>query len=401
MLASVAYNEPALMLYGILCVGWTLRGILHPNDRLRSFAIAGALAGFACGVKYTAVPILLIALPLILVALWILEQYRAHPQTVPQPWASHDPMPMRFLVRALVIYLGIAILFFSPWLIRNAIWAGNPVFPEAMSLFGRGHFSEAQQIRWERAHSPRPDQRDLRTRLSAFGREVLADQRYGYAFWPTALLAAALARPSLPTRLLLALLAALAVFWIGLTHLQSRFFVLAIPISALLIALPLRLPRAQPIRTCLVIALAGVGWIKLHDGFMAELKPPAGITADAWMSILLGRDDLKLFLDAKINDRIDAGASLALIGDARAFLYVTPADRLRYRTVFDVDPKPGQSVVDAWIGPDFPRVRGDHYVVIDRPELARLLASYHIDVPAESLPPSPDPVLVLAPTAGK
>ena len=59
---------------------------------------------------------------------------------------------------AQLIFLAMAITTFSPWLIRNCAWTRNPVFPEATSIFGKAHLSDAQVERWKRAHSPREDQ---------------------------------------------------------------------------------------------------------------------------------------------------------------------------------------------------------------------------------------------------
>src|SRR5205823_5242629 len=79
------------------------------------------------------------------------------------------------------------LLVFSPWLIRNAVWAGgNPVFPEAMRLLGRAHFSEVQVERWERAHAPRDDQKGLAGRAAAVNAQILSDWRYGLLLLPAA-----------------------------------------------------------------------------------------------------------------------------------------------------------------------------------------------------------------------
>ena len=36
-------------------------------------------------------------------------------------------------IRPLAVYVGVGLVAFAPWLVRNAVWTGgNPVFPEAM-----------------------------------------------------------------------------------------------------------------------------------------------------------------------------------------------------------------------------------------------------------------------------
>src|SRR5213075_2208418 len=70
MLGSVAYNESGLLLYVILAIAWMLRGITTLQARKSSFAIAGITAGLACGVKYTAVPIIAVMFLLLLFFPW-------------------------------------------------------------------------------------------------------------------------------------------------------------------------------------------------------------------------------------------------------------------------------------------------------------------------------------------
>ena len=61
-------------------------------------------------------------------------------------------------LRHLPIVAVATLLLFSPWLIRNTIYTGNPVFPLATNVFGRAHWSEESNKRWVDGHSgdPRP-----------------------------------------------------------------------------------------------------------------------------------------------------------------------------------------------------------------------------------------------------
>src|SRR5439155_11082249 len=86
----------------------------------------------------------------------------------------------------------------------------------------------------------------------------------------------------------------------------------------------------------------------------------------------LAFDDFKEFLPDDVKDLIVKGRPIALVGDARAFLYATPMSGLHYRTVFDVDVKPGESVVDAWVA----GATGSPDVVIDPIELDRFSRTY-------------------------
>jgi hypothetical protein len=41
----------------------------------------------------------------------------------------------------------------GPWLVKNLMETGNPVYPLAYSLFGGADWDAATNIRWVRAHS--------------------------------------------------------------------------------------------------------------------------------------------------------------------------------------------------------------------------------------------------------
>jgi len=92
--------------------------------------------------------------------------------------------------------------------------------------------------------------------------------------------------------------------------------------------------------------------------------------------------DVQLILNVDKND-----PHFALAGDAKAFLYQIPMKRLRYRTVFDVQNKTGDDIVQAWLGEQ----KGSPYIVIDPLELQRFTRTYYglprfgpgIDVPRD------------------
>lgn len=95
-----AYNDVALA-----AIWFTLFWVLEEKGRGEA-GLAGTLAGFAYGVKYTAFTALL---------------YLA--------WR------LRWRPRPLAIGGLLAAAFVSPWLIRNAVWPGNPFAPLFNSLF--------------------------------------------------------------------------------------------------------------------------------------------------------------------------------------------------------------------------------------------------------------------------
>lgn len=351
LLAPVGYNEGALLLYGTLAMGWAVLAMdAPPRVSVSRFALAGVMAGFACGVKLTAVPMLLAAVPVAVVI--------ALPRTWRHVWG--------FVLTGTVV--------FAPWAVRNLLWTGNPVFPEAARLLGRGHFSETQVKRWENAHSPRPDQRSLAARLSAGGREFAMNWRFGYGL-PLAvgLFGAGYAFRNRRARAFCVLFLLLLVFWHGFTHLQGRFLVLAVPITALLIAVTDwgRIAALPPI---LIAASLGVCWFKVHEQFAERLHGRQPLAE------VLGVDDFTDLYPPELKS-LPPGSTLVLIGEAKAFLYQHPMRMLRYRTVFDVDTSAGVGVIDAWRG-GAPQDQGE-WDLIHPSELQRFADTYF------GIPPPP------------
>ncbi len=368
LLASVAYDEGGLLLFGTLALGWAMRALPSSNSRRSTsggaptpqLLLSGLFTGLACGSKLTAVPLLLIGIPL---ALSIVQ------------------LPSRPTIRpyltGIAIFLLTATLSFSPWLIRNVAWAGNPVFPQALEHLGRGHFTPVQVERWRQAHSPRPDQQTLAARLDAAWRQILGDWRYGYLLLPLAGAAAAFGIRSPRVQFLALLLLSLTVFWLFFTHLQSRFFVPAVPIAALLIAqAPWK--RAQPFIAAALVVVAVQSFLIVHhrlDRFvgivgaeqLAELTPPAA--ADA-----------------------SPDATLCLIGDAKAFWYQRPMSRLLYRTVFDAPGDGNGDALHTWIDQSALASHPNPILLIDGGELRRFAKTYW------KIPPLPQ--VISTPTDG-
>jgi hypothetical protein len=336
LLAAVAYNDGGTLMFGILAIGWAIRA-----QSIRDFVIAGLMAGFAAGTKLSVVP-LLAAMPVVILI--------GRPK----------------LLAGCACYILAAALVFSPWLIRNWKWTGNPVFPEAMSVLGQGHFSDVQAERWREAYLPSKDERSPTGRLGAVWRQVVGDWRYGFVLLPLGCAAIALARRNRDAVWLALLLLVQTVFWICFTHLQSRFMVMAIPIIALLIA---QVDGRAWTALCagVAIAMACFAVAMLID----KLEPYLGTDHDKVS--LIGRENLEGF---RIPDtrQLKDEQSIDLVGDACAFWYQIPMSRLHYKTVFDVDTsKPNQPIEDAWLA----GMPADAVVWPDDAELRRFAGTYY------------------------
>jgi hypothetical protein len=338
LLGSVAYNEAGLILWSSLAAF----RVLYRADR-GNWMLAGILAGLALGTKYTAAITLVAAMPAVM-----LPTRGAH---------------SKHLAMFIVVALGVA----SPWLVRNAVATGNPVFPMAMDLLGSGHFDAGQVERWDVAHSPRDDQRSIASRLDALRVQVLADWRYGGVVVVVALATVAVVRSRTRPVLALAMLVVVSIgFWLGATHLQGRFLVHVLPWLAVLAVTGMG-SRFAPVLTALCVVLGLVFW---HGRF--ELISRLGVTPVLTIGLMPAPDLNDIILPEAVV-RVVRGTSrpVALAGDARAFWYVMPMSRLSYRTVFDV-PSSGDSLERAWTK----HAPADAMVIVDPNELRRFARTY-------------------------
>jgi hypothetical protein len=407
-IACIAYDEGGFLLFGVLAIGWSFSATFEAKNRLRRFALAGVMAGFAAGSKLTGVPEVLVAVPVAsgAAALWFMLSRR-------------NSVEKRGQWRGIAVFCLAGLLSFSPWLLRNMAWAGNPVFPELMPVLGHGHFNAAQVDRWEKAHKPPVEQQSPRARLVALRDQVALGWQFGYLLLPLGLIAFVLSIRRPQAWFLFGLLLILTVFWLGFTHLQARFFLLAAPICALLIAQvdwrfsgisrsalnsreqlrasdlvgsaprtvptaaqgtvgsadPTRFSRGASIAISLLVGLAiTVAWWKTHNELLDRLYGPAGKKA-----AVLGIDNLNwLSLDHLVPEGVPDNVTLVLVGEARAFWYAgLPMSRLKYRTVFDVKGE-GHDFVTAWAGPVANRPLT--WRLIDPAELIRLSRTYR-DLP--------------------
>jgi 4-amino-4-deoxy-L-arabinose transferase-like glycosyltransferase len=351
VVGSLAYNEMtvALLLAGALLV---LFDETSSKAATRRGLAIGCLVGAACGAKLTSVGF--VALPVGILLL------------------TTTPSPRALLPSAMAATIG-GVLALAPALIGNAAATGNPLFPFATGIFGHGHWTAAQTAMFIDGH-----QLDggLGPRVTGWWNQLL---RYGIGANPDpaepwlpqwsilpwlALLGGGLGLTSQRHRLMTARMAFIIcmqmVFWLGFTHVKSRFMLPAVVPMAALAAIGIgvignRL-REPPVRksgglVAVFIAFA-LGLLPLvifareQDG-----RPAAAIgaldlfTGAAYVEQLerpeLSRDERLALTRAApaalwINHLIEPDAQVLAVGDATPF-YFTPS-RVRYQTVWDRGP---------------------------------------------------------------
>lgn len=361
-LSGIAYVENLMLFFGFVATGALMRATDSELHRRRWLTMAGLLAGFACGCKYTAIP--MIAVPITLMALAIRERTR-----------------QRLCNMAIV---GVASLVsFCPWLIKNTILTGNPVFPLAHSVFASypEGWGEAEANHFAESHKPGPEESSIEDRVRLAWQRIPADPsgRFGPAIFVLAGLGIAMNRRSW-VDVMLAMMAVLQFLaWISLTHLYARFAVLLIIPLILLAGRIVRQRLATQFGLIVVLIVAAgamfngyhvVNLYRQHFYHEGERIPWEGATDFFTNGHGGGHDHLSVLNDTSFPD----DAKVLMLGDAKAF-YVKPS--VDYCVVFNRNPfviavrdaKAPADVID-WL-----RGKGYSHVFVNWAEISRLRRS--------------------------
>lgn len=360
---SMAYNEMAVVALFAAALVAAFSGEMKP---LLRGVVVGLLVGVACGCKPTA---LIFCAPACgLAMLW--ERPR-------KAWT---------LLTLGACAGGLAMLL--PWLVRNWMAGGNPVFPQLSGVFGSAHWSAEQVARYKAGHSydggflgalrllvlPEP------------GGQMRGILHQQWAFFgPLVLVASAVAlvvrrTHKMAARLSLALLVQLLV-WLTLTHLQSRFLIPLVVPGAIIIAMAFSsvpVPRLGQTLGFLCVLVQGVASISL---FLAQKFDYGGPNVATLFGPGLFADAPEESFDEQVgpvafmNDRLPEGSTVLVAGDAavlyiqRPFVYATTWDTSLMAEAMRADERePGS-------GMRLLRERGVTHVSIDLGELDRLALS--------------------------
>ncbi len=336
VVGSLAYNEMVVAL--LLATGLLI--IADESIDTPAAVAVGIVAAAACGAKLTAAGFVAAPLAVLLFA--------ASPKA---RWP-----------RVGAAAAGSALVCLLPWLVRNGVYAGNPLFPFATGLLGLGHWTAEQAETWTRGHAAGTG---FAGRAAATWNELL---RYGLGGNPAPpepwlpqwsllpwLAPVGLAMSATSARLRrwtawlgLVLLVQL-VFWLLFTHLKSRFMVPAVVPGALAVALGIAAlgERLRPgrVRTALGAAMiaSALLWCCLPGSIYlreADGQPAARIG----MALMLSGDALSPSQRHSLVDRVPAialnydtpgAAKILLVGDATPLYYRAA---VTYQTTWDRGP---------------------------------------------------------------
>ncbi|MHB1560743.1 MAG: ArnT family glycosyltransferase [Isosphaeraceae bacterium] len=305
--AVIAYVEGPLCFYQAALVWAAVVVVNDPGRRLPPrHLLMGLLAGAAMGCKYTA--LLSAAIPFGLLALV-------------ESWRRRGVGPAVAFVLGWGIVLG-------PWLAKNVVDTGDPVYPLGYRIFHGRDWDEAMQAKWQRVHGPRP--------ISAgeFAGSVV--DVAGRSDWqsPLYLALAPLAFLAADRRRLAAVLGILAAYlflsWWLATHRLDRFWLPILPVLAVLAGLGADWCR----RVAWTVLLSAVLGLSLLTCLVYDSTALAGF--NEWTGDLktLRRTvprDLNPPL-AALDARLPADARVLLVGQASVFHL---RHRMLYNTVFN------------------------------------------------------------------
>ena len=362
---SLAYNEPAVVMLG---AGAMLVALAQPLPPARRWMLAAFLVGCACGAKPTA---LFLVAPVVGALLLVTT-------------------PARAWLRCLALASAVGLASLLPWLVRNGIATGNPVFPQLPGLLGHGHWTPEQHARWAHGHAFDGSAIDrLRLlfwpdpggpHLGGTSMRGLLHPQWGVlgAVALLAMLAAPLARRH---RVVVALAVGLAVqlfAWMTLTHLQSRFLQPIVLAAGPLLAVSLVPLRRLGLWLSLALALAQVGmgaWV-----YASQRDGHAGAAIGPGVALFTGVLDPPASPQGVVNmDLPEPGGGVLLIGDAaplyytRGVLYTTTWDKGPLVRALEAHPGDADAQARAL------RSAGVRWLLMDEGELVRLSASGWLD----------------------
>jgi hypothetical protein len=356
--------------------------------------IVGLLIGVACGVKPTA--LLLGAPPAATLLLGTIA---------PRRW------PAALLAASIS---GLCAL--SPWLVRNWLASGNPVFPEASALFGTAHWSHEQISRYAAAHHFDGSLVDrFRLMLLADPSDPAGPRHRGLLhpqwsiFFALVLIAIPIALVSRHRRMAALMSVAVATqlaAWLFATHIQSRFLIpLAVP-GASLIGLAIAslaerttpLARAWPLAgaAATLFLAAHAASIFADQGSAAPGEPPQpnallipgppALSGEDLRPVLMSatpaqRNEILQQLGPRqlANLALPRGSRLYLLGESTPLYYTVP---VIYATTYDrsllaaaISSAPGDPV--SWSAAL--RAAGVTHILANFAELGRLQRSHFLD----------------------
>lgn len=286
--------------------------------RGRALLVVGFLAGSAMASKYTG--LLLAVLPT--AAGWCCWWWRAGGGLSGLLAAGEL---RRGFVREAVLYVVGVLLAVGPWLVKNAVETGNPVFPMAWSVFGGAEWNEPLNVRWKQAHGA-PEHSVVRIPQHFLDAAVRNKWTSPLLFGLAVPVLLSCGR-SVPLRLVWLATGWGFLTWWGLTHRIDRFWVPMVPFLSVLSGAGVQLSGAGWWRGLVLSSVVTGTVFNLRFSTLALVGFHAGLMDLEGARELVIRSDLQV-----LNRQLPAGSRVLMVGEAEVF---DARFEVLYNTVFD------------------------------------------------------------------
>lgn len=319
-ISLIAYAEGSLGFYttAAIVLSLILARVPAGGVRGRGLLLVGFLAGSAMASKYTG--LLLAVLPI--AAGWCVWWLRTAGSPVGL-WRSTD-CRRGFLCEAGLYTAGV-VLAVGPWLLKNAVETGNPVFPLGWSVFGGSEWNEPLNVRWKQAHGA--PEHSLSRVPQHFLDAAVRNKWTSPLLFGLGLPVLLLWRRSVELRMLLLATGWGFLVWWAMTHRIDRFWVPLVPLLSLLAGVCVLLSSAVWWRGLVFGSVIAGTVFNLRFSTLALVGFHAGLMDLEGARQLTIRSDLQF-----LNQQLPKTARVLMVGEAEVF----DADfALLYNTVFD------------------------------------------------------------------
>ena len=324
--ATTGLNEVAL---GCFIVTSVLAILNAQNSRnpLWYVLLAGVFAGSAAATKYTGVVFAI--LPLLVWTMWIAKTRGTAVEISPTNEAHDKRSSWKPVWAYSVVFTIGATIVFSPWLIKNAAFTGNPTYPLLSTLFANADRDVELDERWDRAHQV-PASDSLGEHIRKIGYASSRQSPLLMGLLVLSCLVMYTDRRLVPFALYLGF--GVLAWWFATHHLE-RFLVPLIPLSAVLAGVTLeRLFSNSKLFWGACIGLSLYGFMYLGAGMENDSRVLVKLDVLRHGPALSETTTEKVhrFLNSRLTD----DDVVLLVGDAEPF-DLTP--QTIYATCFDPD----------------------------------------------------------------
>lgn len=321
-ISLIAYAEGSLAFYLISSTMCALLVGQIPERATGISMIAGLLAGNAMASKYTG--LISVILPTAAVIAYQVRRSTSDSQKDATSPNQASTQFRRFLLPATAFSVGVAAMI-GPWLLKNLVETGNPVYPLGYSVFGGSEWTPAMDARWKPAHAAA--EHDIRR----IPEHILGAAVYNK--WTSGLLFAlavpclVLWRTNMAIPVVLSLIGYGFTAWWAFTHRIDRFWIPLIPLLSIAAGSAWLISGAKLWRSFLLLIIAAVTLFNVRFCGLALVGYHVGLMDLEAARQQTIRSDIRF-----LNASLPVNAKILMVGEAEVFDATFP---LVYNTVFD------------------------------------------------------------------